>query len=225
MPIGIVSGKSEYMDCIDGGMWSFGDTSVPPCEQKRTFVAGTFSHHPLAMAAANASLAYITENKDTLYDKLNNKTNDFVNRVNDFFEENLVPIKVVHFGSLFRFVFRGDFEIFFFGLLEKGVYVWEGRNCFFSTEHTDEDIEYIFTAITRTIEEMRQAGYFGEPPMKERAIQGIHSIQNEELESISPMSLIQQRLYTLSSMGKDDPYNLVAVLKVRGRWIFKNLRR
>lgn len=216
MPIGIVSGKSEYMDCIDGGMWSFGDTSVPPCEQKRTFVAGTFSHHPLAMAAANASLAYITENKDTLYDKLNNKTNDFVNRVNAFFEENLVPIKVVHFGSLFRFVFRGDFEIFFFGLLEKGVYVWEGRNCFFSTEHTDEDIEHIFAAITSTIEEMRQAGYFGEPPMKERAIQGIHSLQDEELESISPMSLIQQRLYTLSSMGKDDPYNLVAVLKVRG---------
>ncbi|OBY79529.1 hypothetical protein BBG47_11135 [Paenibacillus sp. KS1] len=216
MPIGVVSGKSEFMDCIDGGMWSFGDTSVPPCEQKRTFVAGTFSHHPLAMAAAHASLTYITENKDTLYDRLNQKTNDFVQRVNAFFEEQHVPIKVVNFGSLFRFVFRGDFEIFFFGLLEKGVYVWEGRNCFFSTEHTDADIEYIFTAIKMTIEEMRQAGYFGDSLLNQHAIQVTQSTRQEEQQPVIPMSIIQQRLYTLSSIGKDDPYNMVTVLKVRG---------
>ncbi|WP_255668414.1 type I polyketide synthase [Brevibacillus daliensis] len=216
MPIGVVSGKSEFMDCIDGGMWSFGDTSVPPCEEKRTFVAGTFSHHPLAMAAAHASLTYITENKNMLYDKLNKKTNDFVNRVNAYFEAHHVPIKVVNFGSLFRFVFRGDFEIFFFGLLEKGVYVWEGRNCFFSTEHTDEDIEYIFAAIKMTIEEMSHAGYLGESPLNQRENQEIRSTQNEVQQSVLPMSLIQQRLYTLSSIGKDDPYNMVTVLKVKG---------
>ncbi|MDK8180278.1 type I polyketide synthase [Paenibacillus sp. UMB4589-SE434] len=216
MPIGVVSGKSEFMDCIDGGMWSFGDTTVPPCEEKRTFVAGTFSHHPLAMAAAHASLTYITEHKDTLYNKLNKRTNDFVNRVNAYFEEHHVPIKVVHFGSLFRFVFRGDFEIFFFGLLEKGVYVWEGRNCFFSTEHTDEDIEYIFAAIKMTIEEMSQAGYLGDTPLKQRANQEIRPTNNEVPHPVLPMSLIQQRLYTLSSIGKDDPYNMVTVLKIKG---------
>lgn len=218
MPIGVVSGKSAFMDCIDGGMWSFGDTSVPPCEQKRTFVAGTFSHHPLAMAAAHATLTYITDNKDTLYDRLNKKTNDFVHRVNTYFENQHVPIKVVNFGSLFRFVFRGDFEIFFFGLLEKGVYVWEGRNCFFSTEHSDADIDYIFETIKMTIEEMRQAGYFDDSPLNQHANQGfqIQSSQKEFQQAILPMSLVQQRLYTLSSIGKDDPYNMVTVLKVRG---------
>lgn len=218
MPIGVVSGKSAFMDCIDGGMWSFGDTSVPPCEQKRTFVAGTFSHHPLAMAAAHATLTYITENKDTLYDRLNKKTNDFVHRVNTYFKNQHVPIKVVNFGSLFRFVFRGDFEIFFFGLLEKGVYVWEGRNCFFSTEHSDADIEYLFEAIKMTIEEMRQAGYFGDSPWSQHANREIQiqSSQKEFQQAILPMSIIQQRLFTLSSIGKDDPYNMVTVLKVRG---------
>ncbi|MCU6339699.1 hypothetical protein KW823_24600, partial [Enterobacter quasiroggenkampii] len=142
-----------------------------------------------------------------LYDRLNQKTNGFVKRVNAYFEEQHVPIKVVNFGSLFRFVFRGDFEIFFFGLLEKGVYVWEGRNCFFSTEHTDADIEYIFNAIKITIEEMRQAGYFGDTSLNQHAFQVTQSTQLEEQQSVIPMSIIQQRLYTLSSIGKDDPYN------------------
>jgi acyl transferase domain-containing protein len=216
MPIGVVSGKSEFLDCIDGGMWSYGDTSVPPCEEKRTFVAGTFSHHPLAMAAAHASLTYITENKDTLYDRLNNKTNDFVNRVNAYFEANHVPIKAVNFGSLFRFVFRGDFEIFFFGLLEKGVYVWEGRNCFFSTEHSDEDIENIFNAIKMTIDEMSQAGYLGKSPLSQCTIEQVSPTKMEVRQPVVPMSLIQQRLYTLSSISKNDPYNMVNVLKVKG---------
>lgn len=214
MPIGVVSGKSEFLDCIDGGMWSFGDTSVPPCEDKRTFVAGTFSHHPLAMAAAHASLSYIAKNKDTMYDKLNQKTNDFVIRVNAYFDSVHVPIKVVNFGSLFRFVFRGDFEVVFFGLLEKGVYVWEGRNCFFSTEHSDEDIEYIFDAIKLTIEEMFQAGYMGEAPLNPLENQEVCS--REEEQHVLPMSLIQQRLFTLSSISKEDPYNMVTVLKVSG---------
>lgn len=56
MPIGIVAGKAEYMDSVDGGFWSFGDRSYPPREEIRTFVAGTFCHHPMAMAAANAVL-------------------------------------------------------------------------------------------------------------------------------------------------------------------------
>ena len=29
MPIGVVAGKSEYMDALDGGMWEYGDDSFP----------------------------------------------------------------------------------------------------------------------------------------------------------------------------------------------------
>jgi glutamate-1-semialdehyde aminotransferase len=57
MPIGIVAGKSQYMNAIDGGLWRYGDDSVPPDEN--TFIAGTFNHHPLAMAAALAVLEEI----------------------------------------------------------------------------------------------------------------------------------------------------------------------
>jgi len=48
LPIGIISGKSRFMDALDGGTWSFGDNSAP--EAGVTFYAGTFFRHPLALA-------------------------------------------------------------------------------------------------------------------------------------------------------------------------------
>ena len=160
MPIGVLAGTSEYMDSIDGGMWNFGDDTVPPCEDKRTFVAGTFCHHPMAMAACNTVLTYIKENKDNIYDALNQKTEVFAKELNRFFDGEGVDIHINYFGSLFRFDVTLDKEIFYYGLLEKGIYIWEGRNCFLSTEHSREDIDYITNAIKKTVHEMKNAGFF-----------------------------------------------------------------
>ena len=54
LPIGIIAGKAEYMDALDGGFWEFGDSSIP--EVGVTFFAGTFVRHPMALAAAAAEL-------------------------------------------------------------------------------------------------------------------------------------------------------------------------
>ncbi len=54
MPIGIIAGRAEYMDAFDGGIWQYGDDSIP--EAGVTFFAGTFVRHPVAMAAALAVL-------------------------------------------------------------------------------------------------------------------------------------------------------------------------
>ncbi len=162
MPIGILSGKSEFLDSIDGGMWNFGDDTVPPCEEKRTFVAGTFCHHPMAMASCKATLDYIKEHKDEIYAPLNQKTEAFVKELNTFFDEEKVDIHINHFGSLFRFNVTLEKEIFYYGLLEKGIYIWEGRNCFLSTAHSDEDVNYIIQAVKTTIHEMKDAGFFAE---------------------------------------------------------------
>ncbi len=160
MPIGVLAGKSKYLDSIDGGMWNFGDDSVPPNDDKRTFVAGTFCHHPMAMASTNAVLEYIKENKDHIYDSLNRKTTEFVNELNQFFEREEVDIHINQFGSLFRFTVNLEKEIFYYGLLEKGIYIWEGRNCFLSTEHSKEDVDYVIDAVKKTIYEMKEAGFF-----------------------------------------------------------------
>ena len=48
MPIGMLAGSAKFMDALDGGMWSFGDDSLP--EVMPTFFAGTFVRHPLIVA-------------------------------------------------------------------------------------------------------------------------------------------------------------------------------
>jgi glutamate-1-semialdehyde aminotransferase len=48
-PVGVVAGKREFMDALDGGAWQYGDDSIPGVGV--TYFAGTFVRHPLALAA------------------------------------------------------------------------------------------------------------------------------------------------------------------------------
>ena len=49
-PIGVIAGKRQFMDALDGGHWQYGDDSIPTVGV--TYFAGTFVRHPLALAAA-----------------------------------------------------------------------------------------------------------------------------------------------------------------------------
>ncbi|MBF0200353.1 MAG: aminotransferase class III-fold pyridoxal phosphate-dependent enzyme [Desulfamplus sp.] len=57
MPIGIVAGSNRCMKSIDGGLWNYGDESVPGREV--IFFGGTFCKHPLTMAASRAALIHM----------------------------------------------------------------------------------------------------------------------------------------------------------------------
>ncbi|MET3210040.1 UNVERIFIED_CONTAM: iturin family lipopeptide synthetase A [Paenibacillus sp. PvR008] len=164
LPIGIVAGKAAFMNGIDGGTWSFGDDSYPQHEQQRTFVAGTFCHHPLAMAASLAVLDHLESNGEQLQNRLNSRTSALAAELNSYFTGEHVPMKVVNFGSLFRFVLKGDLELFFYHMLDKGIYIWEGRNCFLSTAHTEEDIARIVQAVKDSVNELRKGGFLPDPP-------------------------------------------------------------
>lgn len=138
LPIGIVAGKSMFLDTLDGGFWQYGDQSLP--EVTSTFVAGTFCHHPLAMVASLKTLQILEASNGKLLKENNLKTTVFCDRMNAFFQENYPKLSIVHFGSLFRFVTPGKYKDLYNQLLLNGVYVWEGRNCFFSIAHTEEVI-------------------------------------------------------------------------------------
>jgi glutamate-1-semialdehyde aminotransferase len=168
MPIGIVAGRTDYMDKIDGGFWQYGDTSLPSVEM--TFHAGTFSKHPLAMVAARAMLQYLKQQGPTLQEQLNERTSQLANRLNTYFEQNELSPYVKHFCSMFRldyptgsnsFVkqFPIQMELLFYHLIEKGFYIWEGRTCFLSTAHTDEEMEHYFSAVKESIEELQASGF------------------------------------------------------------------
>ena len=157
MPIGVVAGKREYMDGIDGGTWQYGDRSFP--QEEATFFAGTFCKHPLAMAAAKAILTEIKRLGPALQEDLNAKTTALSNTLNAFFEAAEAPLRIAHFGSLFRFEFQSNMDLLFYHLLEHGVYIWEGRNCFISSAHTDADIRDIIQAIKDSVRAMQRGGF------------------------------------------------------------------
>ena len=68
MPIGVLAGRSAFMDALDGGMWNYGDDSYP--ETGVTFFAGTFVRHPLALAATLAVLNHLKAAGPELWEQL-----------------------------------------------------------------------------------------------------------------------------------------------------------
>ena len=152
LPIGIVAGKAKYLDYTDGGTWQFGDDSKP--ESSMTFVAGTFCQHPLAMRSALKTLEML-KSKPELTNDLNRKTLGFCTRMNEYFTDMNSKIRLVSFSSLFRFNTPGNARNIYHYLLYNKVYIWEGRNCFFSTAHDDQIIAELEERIKTSFQQMQ----------------------------------------------------------------------
>jgi len=156
MPIGIVAGAASVMDGIDGGQWQYGDESYPA--RPTIFFAGTFSKHPLTMAASLAVLEFLKNVDDAFYPRLNRTTRELAERLIAVFEEEGVDVTVEQFSSLFRFASKGNLDLFFYHLLADGIYIWEGRNCFISTAHTGEDIDRLVEAVRSVCQTLKPLG-------------------------------------------------------------------
>jgi amino acid adenylation domain-containing protein len=180
LPIGVLAGKSQFMDALDGGTWQFGDDSYPSVGV--TFFAGTFHRHPLTLAAVKAVLEHFHQQGPQLQQELTAKTSSLVGALNALFEKASVPARIETFGSIFYFSFPTDFPLgglLYYHLREKGIYILEGFPCFLTTAHSDADIAKIVRAFDESIAEMQAAGI-----LPERS--SLTTAENEELSSIRP---------------------------------------
>jgi len=225
VPIGVVAGKSWLMNTFDGGLWNFGDASYPIAE--KTLFGGTFFKHPLSMAAACAILEHLKDRGPELQEQLNETTTNLVQRLNSCLAELKAPIRVVHFGSLFRFVFDRSTaftDLFFYHLLNNDVFTWEGRNCFLSVAHGRKEIEQIINAVRKTVIDM-QAGEFLPAPSaaqsneKGRATQTVNS-EDDLISEIVRVPLTEaQKILWITAQKDDDAsaaYNESTILRLRG---------
>ncbi|MFL6211453.1 MAG: MupA/Atu3671 family FMN-dependent luciferase-like monooxygenase [Pyrinomonadaceae bacterium] len=165
LPLGIVAGKAEFMDAFDGGMWQYGDASYPRAE--KTLFAGAYFKHPLTMAVAHAILTRLRDEGEQLLSELNRRTTRLVEMLDRYFAEQLVPARVVNYGSLFRILFAHEYkfvDIFYYHLVNNGVFIWEGRNCFLSTAHGDAEVDFIIKAVQKTVEQVRAGGFLPDLP-------------------------------------------------------------
>ncbi|MGE5341686.1 MAG: amino acid adenylation domain-containing protein [Candidatus Omnitrophota bacterium] len=212
LPIGVIAGKAKYLDHIDGGFWDYGDGSYPMVE--RTFFGGTFCQYHEAMNAACAVLEYLDQQGPELQAQLNLKTQRFAERLNTYFKENDIRIRVNHFGSIFRFDIQGGMDLFYYHMLEKGVYIWEWRSCFLSTAHTDEDIDYIIQAAKDSVRELEEGGFSmrgGSKPKPPTTPSG------NDPGTYYPMSSIQKRLFALCQDREGDrAYHLPTTVMIDG---------
>ena len=98
LPIGLITGRHEYLDALDGGAWQYGDDSIP--EVGVTFFAGTFVRHPLALAAARAVLDQLEEQGPDLQRDLNLRTTEFAARLESHARSVGAPVRIAPFQLL-----------------------------------------------------------------------------------------------------------------------------
>ena len=159
-PIGIIAGKREFMDALDGGAWQYGDESIPTVGV--TYFAGTFVRHPLALAAAKAVLNHLKTEGPALQVSLNQRTTEMVDGLNAFCREAGAPIVLKSFSSVWRIFFTEDHplqDLLYAMMRSRGIHILDNFPCFFTTAHTDSDIDLIKAAFMESVTELQETDF------------------------------------------------------------------
>jgi len=212
LPIGILAGTARFMDALDGGMWQYGDDSVP--EVPPTFFAGTFVRHPLAMAAVLSVLRHIEAEGPALQERLSAQTAALVGRLNAELERRGIAGRIESYGSLFYWNFSSEERLA--GLLHyhlrlRGVYVQEGFPCFLTTAHGAAEVERVVAAFADSLDELQAAGIFPGSP---------GSGMRPALEPVEiPLTEEQTEIWLAAQIGDEAScaFNESITLRLRGR--------
>jgi len=157
-PIGVIAGSRAYMDALDGGLWQYGDDSVPTVGV--TYFAGTFVRHPLTLAAAKASMLHMKQHGVALQQRLNERTAAMADELNAFSAQAGAPLRIKHFASLWRTHFDEDHpqqELLFAMMRSRGIHILDNFPCFFTTAHTEADFQAITQAWKDSVLELQEA--------------------------------------------------------------------
>ena len=159
-PIGVIAGKRDLMDALDGGAWQYGDDSIPTVGV--TYFAGTFVRHPLALAAAKATLTHLKQRGPELQAELTRVTSSMIDGLNAFCQSVGAPIRVVSFASMWRINFDQEHplqDLLFAMMRFRGVHILDSFPCFMTTAHSGQDIAQITTAFQESVTELQDGGF------------------------------------------------------------------
>ncbi|GAA5076124.1 polyketide synthase [Lysobacter panacisoli] len=155
-PIGVIAGKREYMDALDGGHWQYGDDSVPTVGV--TYFAGTFVRHPLALVAAKAVLEHFKRDGGELQKRLNANAEALANDINAYCADVGAPVSVKQFASAWKTHWHENHPLqdLLFALMRlRGIHILDNFPCFITTAHSDEDLARIATAFKESVAELQ----------------------------------------------------------------------
>ena len=157
-PVGGFGGKKEIMNLIS--------------PVGNVYHAGTLSGNPISVAAGIETISILKENPE-IYENVNKKTENLVNKINELIKKYDIPASVNHFGSLFTIFFAkekvktledamntndGFYSLYFDTMLENGVIVppskYEAH--FVSYIHNDEDVEKLLKGVEKTFQKIAE---------------------------------------------------------------------
>jgi amino acid adenylation domain-containing protein len=173
LPFAAIGGSSKWLDALDGGMWQYGDDSYP--EAGVTYFAGTFVRHPLALAAARASLLHLKVGGQALYATINTRTQHLIDKLNAAFAIRSAPVKAVHCASLWRLSWDEDqkfISLFYYLARYHGLHLYEQFGHFVTEAMGDVELDKIFSVFTQALDELMALGLItpkpGMPPPSPR---------------------------------------------------------
>jgi len=127
-----------------------------------TYFAGTFVRHPLALAAAKASLEHLKEAGPALQSGLTANTAAMAGELTAWCAEVGAPIAVRHFASLWRVSWLEDHplqDLLFAMMRSRGVHILDNFPCFLTSAHSAEDIATISRVFKESVAEMQESGF------------------------------------------------------------------
>lgn len=227
MPVAVVAGSAAFMDAIDGGFWDYGDSSYPQAET--TFVAGTYFMHPFLMPVVYAVLKHLKESGLTIHEQMRRHATRIASTLNAFFEENKITMRVAHFESLLRIFFDREIkyaDLFYYHMLEKGVFISETRGCILSAAHTDEDVDHIIRAVRESVLEMRAGGFLPDHPANPPGGEERRTAATADVRAL-PITEAQKGIWALSQIGDDASraYHQSFTVRVSGPFDVDSMRR
>lgn len=164
---------STFGKCYGGGMplGFIGINNKIEKKIKKTnlkiFFGGTFSANAVNMYIANKCLNFIIKNKKKIFSKINNLSNHFQKKMNDYFKIHSLDMQVLKFQSMIRIVFSNknvrdryqrDFleskknlkiEEFKKYLMKNYIYYPNSGTIFFNYSMTKNDIDYLINVIKK----------------------------------------------------------------------------
>jgi amino acid adenylation domain-containing protein len=163
------------------------------------------------MEGVTAATAHLLREGPALQDRVSRLADRLADRLNLWFQDNRVPLRLMHFGPQFLFEGFGPYSalaqpielpLFYLLLMERGIYTWERRTCGLCTEHTEEDVRSIEEAVRDSVQALRDAGFS-------------FSLDKGAPSFFTPMSPTEERLYAIFQREHgQDAYHLPLAWKI-----------
>jgi len=161
-PLAVVGGKSDYMDFI-----------IHTDPARRPFVAGTYNGHPIAVAAAIATLRHLIAHKDVLYPQMEAIGAQMEAGMLEIFARHGIEACIARQGSAFSFYLMKEPPVDLHdiikghdfakdvglrrALIQRGVFFVPiaTKQCSLSAAHTKDDVEFSLKQLESAVAAVR----------------------------------------------------------------------